>query len=139
MKYGLNEAVARYIIYAQISSDAGKNIYDLNDLLPDGKGYCLCKAKYDAKDWYIKDAVDTICKSKSHPTGFTFFVTDGGKISPYLIYFSFKLHGKRYQISFHSFDRYLSRFMSQKNIYIRWDKTHNSQRYAKMLYQELFN
>jgi hypothetical protein len=138
MKYGLNEAVARYIVYAQMASDAGKHTYCLQDMFTNkAMAYSLCEDRYWDKDQYIRRAIDIIIRSKSHPTGFTFYVTKS-EITSYLVYFTFKLHGKRYQISYHSYDPWLGRFKdSNPKIKIRWDRE-SSRDNCRYLYNELF-
>ena len=135
MKYKLNESIANDIIYAQLSSDRGKRIYEMFEYIPDAE--YISKKEYSHKDYYIYDAIMTILKCKHHHSGFTFFVTQGDT-TPYLVYFSYKLHGKRYQISFHSYDSRLRPFMNPQNIYMRWDHK-VSRANAIKLYQELFN
>lgn len=111
--------IARDIVLAQVASDAGKNIFhtELNQLeMPsiweaENEGYAN-------KDKYILRALDRI--SKNPNTGFKFSVKELG-FDRYIVYFSFKINEKKYQVSFHSFERSLLRF-AINSAGTRWDK-----------------
>lgn len=116
----LDPRVCKYLVLAQISSDAGKHIAtDLVFAVPIGKVYCA--KGYDAKDTEIMKAIKTITHSKN--SGFRFYVkeVDGFYKRAFIVYFNFKLDGKRYQISFHSFNLKLGRYTNEK-FSTRWDK-----------------
>lgn len=116
----LNLAICKYLVLAQISSDAGKGIYDIADIIPIGNVYA--KKEYRAKDALILKAIKLI--SSSNKTGFHFSVKHCYEYSSnaFLVYFNFKLNGKRMQISFHSFSNRLERWISKQSQSTRWDK-----------------
>ena len=51
---------------------------------------------------------------------FKFVVTDGG-VAPYLVYFETRIDGQKYQVSFHSFNHQLRRFM-RNSFRCKWDR-----------------
>ena len=99
----IDERIARYIIKAQISSDAGK--YIRNDT---GSRYRIARSPekfgYDMKTWYIYQALKLIRSNKQ--SMFNYYVTDytpdQNGHSSIITYFDFNIDGKRYQISFHT-------------------------------------
>lgn len=120
-----NSAVALDIIKAQIASDAGKGYFsEYAEKYPS-----ICKKGYAVKDFYILSACKKILKSKE--SGFYFYVThclDQNGNKSFLIYFNFRINGKRKQISFHSFDKELWKPFCKNNCVTRWD--HDSSRLA---------
>ena len=130
----LDLRVCKYIVLAQIASDGGKHITEIEDALPIGKVYS--KKGYTKKDSLIMKAIKTIQCNKN--TGFKFFIKDcDGFSSPaVIVYFNFKLEGKRYQISFHSFNMMLKR-LEISNFSTRWDK--KSSREAAVVLAEYLN
>lgn len=118
----LDKRVAKAIINAQLCSDAGKGIYEIENT---SMQYKMCKKGYKGKDTQIFKAIDIINRKKD--TGFYYSVKEDtqGK-SKYIVYFNFKINGKRKQISFHSFDNRLSKFISSK-CQTRWDKNNSRQ------------
>lgn len=116
MKKGLNEAVASYLVSAQLASDGGKGIrmlkWELSGYVPDSFKKRWIDG-YKNKDKYVLKAINAI--NRAHGTsGFSFFVTEGDDKAPTLVYFNYKIDGERRQISFHSFDKELDRFKSSK-------------------------
>lgn len=119
----INRYVAKQICIAQICSDAGKHLRELN--MKDKK--TLWKSEdqgYYGKDKAIQRAITKI-NSLGDKSGFHFYVTIDKDMmnDPCLIYFVFYIDGKRYQVSFHtyerSFEKYLKKGVSNR---IRWDK-----------------
>ena len=109
----LNRKVCKLLVQAQCASDAGKRIYEL-------RAAHRTRLSYAGKDVYILSAIKTILKKKE--TGFSFYVTDGGEISPFLVYFDF--YDEFYQIrqiSFHSFDENLEKYISPMKHQREWD------------------
>lgn len=130
----LDLRVCKYLVLAQIASDGGKHLWfgkdDLSNSLSIGPVYRL--KGYSVKDSEIIKAINTITRSKKS-TGFHFYVkeVDGFRSRAFLVYFNFKLDGKRYQISFHSFNLKLEKFANDK-FSTRWDKK-SSRESAKVL------
>lgn len=113
-KNTLNKKVAVNIIKAQIASDAAKNINELS-----------CKGRvhnnYDGKDDYIIRAIKTIIKKRG--TGFSFYVTYGDIFASLIVYFNFKLNDKDMQISFHSFNDELLKYIQNNSAHaVEWDQ-----------------
>ena len=124
----LNKYIAKQIVIAQICSDAGKHINELN-LAEKNVLYRSINAGYDGKEEAIKRAIKKINSLGSKKSGFHFYVThnSGNRFYPYLIYFNFEIYGERKQVSFHSanteFERYVKKGTSHR---ITWD--HKSSR-----------
>lgn len=119
--YKKDRVIARFILNAQIGSDAGKNKHLIADL-SEHAAY----EGYAGKDKYILDAIRMIRASKGE-SSFRFSVRDGGKVSPYLVYFETKVwSGKKLQVSFHSFNDALKPYAGvargrHRGLHIRWD------------------
>lgn len=111
----LNKNIAKAIIAAQMCSDAGKGLFRLKNQ----KLAYKAKKKYPQKDTEILKAIEQI--NRLNNTGFYYSVKHDYDIAYYIVYFNFQLDGKRKQISFHSFDRRLEKFVSSK-CSTRWDK-----------------
>lgn len=120
---------ARHIILAQSASDGGK--YDWEEaeiprfLIPSDPHACkrAWTRGYPAKDEHILCAVREIARRRG-ASGIHFYVTvDSERIAKYLVYFTFKIEGERYQVSFHSFDDRLRRFIKagDRSHHTRWD------------------
>ena len=122
---------ARHIILAQSASDGGK--YDWEEakkrkiprfLIPSDPHACkrAWTQGYPAKDEHILCALREIARRRG-ACGIRFFVRPDGDIARYLVYFTFKIEGERYQISFHSFDDRLRRFIKagDRTHHTRWD------------------
>ena len=139
MKKGLNEAVARNIILAQVASDGGKGIDELwdnvRDFLPGTRKARFCG--YEDKDSRLIAAIDLINKAHGK-SGFSYYITtDPELFDMTLVYFNFRLDGTRWQISFHT---YLDlKYAMRKNLHHRtkWDEK-NSREAAMYLAHALF-
>lgn len=136
----LNRKVASALLRAQLHSDAAKYIHEIHKETRAQKAeFVKCESSYyyeekenhyRYKDEYILKAITRILSDKN--SGFTFYVTYG-EFTPYLIYFTFRLDGKRYQISFHSYDRNLFRyFKNSERFRTHWDRR-SSRQAAEML------
>lgn len=116
---GKDRQIARYILNAQIASDGGKHIYEIDYL-----SYHASDEAYDGKDKYILRAIKLIRSQKR--SKWRYSVTDGGYISPFLVYFETRSDIRKLQISFHSFDYglvpYQRKKESRKGMRIRWDR-----------------
>lgn len=141
MKRGLNEAVARHIILAQIASDGGKRIDDLweavRGYMPGARKAMFCG--YDDKDRRIIKALDLISAAHGR-SGFSYYITkDPGLYRMTLVYFNFKVHGQRYQISFHTYLDLSKYTRSGKNAShkTKWDEK-SSREAALYLAHEMF-
>lgn len=112
------------------------------------------RASYQAKESQILLAIQLICRS--HDRSIRFSVTEshtpeyGSKYDPdvdwwvqdrskiigyfdcFIVYFDFKINGKREQISFHSFDERLRKYVS-KSKKTTWSKDRTSRKTAKDL------
>ena len=102
----LNKKVAINIVKAQIASDNAKGI----ESIPYDRKICR---NYDGKDKYIMIAIKEIIRKRN--TGFSFYVTRDEDICSYLVYFSFDLWGETRQVSFHSYDYDLDKYLSRKS------------------------
>lgn len=103
----IDKKIAEAIVYAQIASDAGKgieilegrNVFKYNSTVDKG---------YHSKDGYIFSALNLIRNTKN--CSYKYYVTaqpDQHGNPSFIIYFNFKVNGKREQISFHSFNKKL--------------------------------
>lgn len=126
----LNRYIAKQICIAQICSDAGKGIRELSFENDKTTLYKSVESRYAGKDIAIQRAISKI-NSLGNKSGFHFYVTNKSGMSyyPYIIYFDFKVNGKRYQVSFHSgndiFEKYIKKGTSHRST---WD--HESSRQA---------
>ena len=141
MKNGLNEAVAKAIILAQVASDGGKGIRDIKRILPVSNLYY--QMGYEVKDEQIWKAVHLILKAgRAHKEcGFRFYVEPCYDfMAPCsIVYFDFRVFGEKYQVSFHTFDPAFEKYAikKEKGYYGRWD--HASSRNAvRVLKQAVF-
>lgn len=126
----IDKVISKYIILAQVASDGGKGINTLNNLFPTSR--LVSYKGYDVKNVYIKKAIHMIQKSKD--SIFRFYVKEDWKIANYIVYFNFKLDGKRFQVSFHSFKDW-SRY-KRKDYQTRWNKR-DSREACLRLYEEI--
>lgn len=119
----INRHIAKSIICAKIASDAGKGYYDTvisNIVLCDS----VQDAGYSTKDGFILEAIKAI---KSTPnSAFRFWAEqrpDQNGNNSVIVYFETKIHGKRKQISFHTFSQKVGSY-ANKGRKTRW--THQS-------------
>lgn len=115
----LNLNIAKCIVNAQICSDSGKGYY-YDSLVYSSLAKAMRRKRYKGKDTQILKAIKLVnCQKKS---GFFYYVkADTSGTAAYIVYFNFKLNGKRKQISFHSFDRRLEKFTNNA-CPTYWDK-----------------
>lgn len=137
----MNKKIARNIILAQIASDGGKGYRYFKGLVPkEDVAYLL---GYDIKDDYILDAINMINRH-GKSSGFSYYIGESDIDSwneSAIVYFNFKIDGKRYQVSFHTFgEEIISRRYEKKNDThsTRWDKA-SSRRAAMKLVEVTFN
>lgn len=117
--------IAKAIVFAQLASDGGKKIYDLIDEV-NCKGAHRCfKMGYSTKDANILKAIDLINKTRSEEVRYSVIATeDQNGYDSSLIYFTFRLNGKRHQVSFHSpgMNKYTAyRHYVKKSCTTHWD------------------
>lgn len=138
----LNRKIAKSLVLAQISSDAGKykrneeifEAYAPKKVMTDSWGNRCeyfgnaeteksTRKGYKAKDDYIRNALRLI-SGYPEKSIFRFYVCeDTQQIAKYIVYFDVKIDGKRMQISFHSFDVGLRKYLNgSKASKVRWDR-----------------
>ena len=134
----LNKRAAISIIRAQVASDGGKSIEELSSMLcnySQESSYIwqtLNLKGYANKDFNIVSAIKAIIADKN--SGFTFYVKPEG--NSFVVYFNFKLKHARKQVSFHSFNPLLSRYVNKKHA-TKWDKN-SSRQTCLELFEEVF-
>lgn len=115
------EKIAGFIYLAQAGSDAGKGIYELP--APDFGSW---RGGYAAKDRYILLAIAGICREKCREIRFSVKrAEDQHGVPAFIVYFDFKVCGKREQVSFHSFNAGLWKYCG-KSRKSTWSKDHTS-------------
>lgn len=134
----INRAIACAIVQAQLASDAGKGIYELSV-----KSHTKRSAehfKYGIKTFYILTAVRLIRCNKSD---FNYFISaiegDQNGCPSILVYFDFKVNGKRQQVSFHTPLNQVPEEMkriSPSGRKTRWMKSVSSRDACKLLIEE---
>lgn len=109
----LLKKVIMLVASAQMHSDEGKVHYKVNQPVITFKGNC--RYGYKGKDAAIMAA---ICVINNHPRmGVNYYIKDNGE--NVIVYFNFKVDGKRLQISFHSFSDELRKLVG-KGSPCRW-------------------
>jgi len=134
----INKTIAQAIVQAQIASDAGKGIYELSM-----KSHTKRSAehfKYGIKTLYILAAVKLI---RCNKTNFNYYITsiegDQNGYPSILVYFDFKVNGKRQQVSFHTPLNQVPEEMKQispSGRKTRWLKSVSSREACKLLIEE---
>lgn len=116
----MNRQVAINIYKAQVASDNAKGI---KEVTYNGK----IKANYDGKDEYIIRAINLILHKRN--SGFSFYVTTDKELSEtykrkhYIVYFDFTVKGEWKQISFHSLNGELEKYLKKgKSHSVEWDR-----------------
>lgn len=119
----MNKHIAKKIALAQRASDIGKYFKlseeercasdMLGDLLGESVDARAINFGYRLKDEAIFDAIQGI--GHNPECGFHFRVTiDDEKKAKFIVYFDFRLNGKKVQVSFHSFDVRLCRYVEKQ-------------------------
>lgn len=132
----LNHQIAAEIIRAQVASDGGKKEQSrafaaLRYINPE-----VWEAGYPGKDPAIRGAIKDILRMRGSSM-FSYYVTRDERIGSYLVYFNYRLGGKRRQISFHTFGEYFGRFVVPGDTHrTKWDEG-CSRRNAEELYRTL--
>lgn len=122
--------IIHLVATAQAHSDEGKkpkSYYgiDVPILKFTGK---TCENGYPGKDAAILAAIQIINNHK--PMGVNYYVKNNG--DNVIVYFNFKIDGKRYQVSFHSFFNELFKLIG-KGSPCRWEKKISSRRTCQIL------
>ena len=117
----IKKEIARHIVLSQIASDGGKKIFELKI----NNSSSVARRGYEVKDQHILNAIKLINNSRGQ-SGFYYYLENRGDQNgnpSKIIYFSFKIEGKRYQISFHSFAGGEIKEMAarQKGLRSHWD------------------
>lgn len=116
----MKKQLASYIYEAQAASDRGKRI---KETPAEGTMKRFVDKGYMTKDICILRAINYILVHGTVASGCKFYVGKGDKCAPFLVYFNYKLNGDYRQISFHSFDKRLNKFLvNGKNYKVSWDK-----------------
>lgn len=95
-----NKIIAKAIVMAQMCSDSGKYIDGLNT--SDNQKRYTDKFKYNRKVFHEVHAIKLINTNNSF---FNYYVKeelDQNKFPSIIVYFGFKVEGKKYQVSFHN-------------------------------------
>lgn len=131
------EAICKNIVLAQIASDAGKSIYELQ--FDDGSYSKAVKYAYKNKSNYLLRAIQQI--DSSPYIGIRYFVSEDTEFNGVICYFQIKLaNHKTIQASFHvpGFDENMKKFLKYtgRRKRIRWDE--KSSRYTCFCLIEYF-
>lgn len=111
----INKKIATYILRAQNASDGGKSI---DVLVSNKRSYRDNCCGYQQKDTMIITAINMIRSNKS---SFKFAVIrDRGLIAKYIVYFETRINNVKFQVSFHSFDERLEKYV-RNSFRIKWD------------------
>lgn len=105
----MTRELAKLLILAQASSDAGKGIWTLSNTLQE-KLQKKAWNGYPEKDRAIYSMVSILSVHPRKDIHF-FIVRDAEKVANYLVYFDFLLNGQKVQVSFHSYDERLKKFL----------------------------
>lgn len=92
--------IANALIYAQISSDAGKDKYNLIGMSED-KTKAAMLLGYDGKTALIERALNLIRSKNTMFSYFLIYDKDQNGVPAYIVYFDFDVEEQHYQISFH--------------------------------------
>ena len=136
----LNKSVCLFLLKAQLCSDAGKGMTYTNWV--DKKIFSEAeKYGYKHKDFFIEKALKKICQLKGK-SGFSYYFEEGDIPGSYLIYFNFKLDGRK-QISFHSFKDWSKTPYFNTGHFCKWNGKYGGSRDAAeelyMYYQWINN
>jgi len=120
--------IAEAIVSTQVASDAGKCKYEITL-----KNNFAMHEGYDAKVHFQVRALEMIRNSKR--SNFNYYVVraeDQNGCDSVIVYFDFKIDGKRYQVSFHNpYDRSyrLKKYIGSGRV-TRWNNDRNTSRYG---------
>ena len=127
----INSKIASLVLRAQNASDGGKNkcyFSGSDKVITDNR------AGYGQKDQLIIAAINLINRGKSN---YKFAVTECLDFSnmAWIVYFQTRINGENIQVSFHSFNCVLSKYV-RRSYRIKWDHkdSRDSAEYAYMYY-----
>lgn len=127
----IDKKIAESIILAQVASDGGKNIPDIQNIFHNS--YPIWVAGYKVKDKYILKAINLI--NMSNFSKFRYYVIRGDIRFSTLVYFNYNdEQSRKLQVSFHTFNEKIEKWISSraKPKYVtKWDE--NSSREACMI------
>lgn len=117
----LTKELATLLVLAQAASDEGKRIYSLSSCLQPNLRR-KAEAGYPAKDKAIAQALSLVAKYHTNDVHY-YVICDAEGKAKYLVYFDLNIGGKRRQISFHSFDDNLEKFIKKnERSHTEWDQ-----------------
>lgn len=116
--------IAKTIVYIKVANNGAKNkksLYKINK-----HSFGIWKKGYKIKDDLILKTIILI--NKSNDSMFRYYISrDTIKPNRYIVYFNFKLKNNKngayrnYQVSFHTFDKRIKKYISYKNKYVsKW-------------------
>lgn len=115
----MTKEMARLLVLAQASSDEGKNISKLSYLLTNKLYEKACNG-YSEKDRCIYELIQLIARYPQKDVHF-YVCKDEQKVAKYIVYFDVVFNGHKAQISFHSFDGRLKRFLTgSRKSHVEW-------------------
>ena len=120
----MDKGIVLDILLAQVASDAAKGIRSqlvsrsiskIRPLIDEAR-----RNGYSAKDVHVKRAITKIAKSNNKDIRFS-VIKDEEEVAIFIVYFDFRLDGRREQVSFHSFDHSLQKFVknSERSSWIK--------------------
>lgn len=116
----MTKQIARLLLLAQAASDEGKGKTLLSSLIVENKTRALAEDGYSEKDIAIMELVQLLSRYPQRDCHF-YVCKDAQKVAHYIVYFDVVFNGRRCQISFHSFDGRLKRFLSGScNSHVEW-------------------
>ena len=109
----MTKDIAKWLIIAQASSDIAKNIRYLYDRIPT---YIRQNAKwgYLSKDIAIYKLLQSLAENPRKDVRF-YIREDKEKDADYIVYFDFMIDDSKAQMSFHSCDKRLKKFVAGSN------------------------
>lgn len=132
--------IARSIVLAQIASDSGKGIYEIEMHNQNENAADKSSTKgYSIKEFHILRTIDKINCSKR--CAFNYWVEKAADQNGYdsiIVYFDIKLDGKRHQVSFHTpYNKACKKLKALvgKGRRTRWQKHCSSRETCKSLVQ----
>lgn len=116
----MTKQIARLLLLAQASSDEGKGKTMLSGLIVEKKTLELAESGYPEKDAAIMELVQLLSHYPQRDCHF-YVCKDTQKVAHYIVYFDVVFDGSRHQISFHSFDGRLKRFLAgSRKSHVEW-------------------
>lgn len=128
----MTKELAKQIVLAQASSDVGKGIYELYSRLLPRLARCALYG-YAKKDTCILNALDILSRHPMKDIHF-YAVKDHDRVAKYLVYFDFMLDSHKVQISFHTYNDHVKKFVTgSKKSHTKWRSDFESRKMAFLL------